>query len=73
MSYGWTPERRERQAVLIREFKPWTQSTGPRTEAGRATCAKNSWKHGLRSRRVLEELRLLRAIIRGCRSILPRE
>ena len=33
----WTKERRERQAELIRTWKPWTRSTGPRTAAGKAT------------------------------------
>jgi hypothetical protein len=32
----WTKERRARQAELIRTWKPWTRSTGPRTAAGKA-------------------------------------
>ena len=32
MGNGWTPERRERQAALIRSWKPWEHSTGPRTD-----------------------------------------
>ena len=29
MGNGWTPERQARQAVLIRTWRPWEQSTGP--------------------------------------------
>ena len=32
----WTKERRARQAELIRTWKPWKRSTGPRTPAGKA-------------------------------------
>lgn len=38
---GWTPERRKRQSELIRQFRPWERSTGPRTPEGRARAAKN--------------------------------
>ena len=60
MSYYRTPEHRRLRAELIRHWKPWEQSTGPRTEAGKATSAGNSLKHGNRSRLVLKELRGLR-------------
>ena len=36
MANGWTPERRARQAELIRNWKPWERSTGPRTTDGKA-------------------------------------
>lgn len=45
----WTQEEREQQSALIRKSKPWEQSTGPRTEAGKAVVAKNAIKHGMRS------------------------
>ncbi|MDB5842367.1 MAG: hypothetical protein JWQ23_4319, partial [Herminiimonas sp.] len=35
----WTPEERERQSVLIRQWKPWERSTGPITDAGKASSA----------------------------------
>ena len=41
MANGWTPERRARQAELIRQWKPWTRSTGPRTAEGMATSSMN--------------------------------
>lgn len=41
MSDGWTPERRARQAELIRTWRPWEKSTGPRTAAGKQASSKN--------------------------------
>ncbi len=38
---GWTPERRARQAALIRAWKPWERSTGPRTTDGKARSSAN--------------------------------
>ena len=38
---GWTPERRARQAELIRKWKPWEKSTGPKTDEGRAVVSRN--------------------------------
>ena len=32
---GWTPERRKRQAEMIKNWKPWEQSTGPTTPEGK--------------------------------------
>ena len=48
MSNGWTPERRARQAKLIRRWRPWEHSTGPSTAAGKETVACNAWKGGTR-------------------------
>jgi hypothetical protein len=44
---GWTPERRARQAALIRRWKPWRHSTGPKTELGKARCAMNATPHAV--------------------------
>ena len=46
MASSWTPERRARQAALIRTWKPWKQATGPRTPDGKATAARNAYKGG---------------------------
>jgi hypothetical protein len=46
MANGWTPERRARQAALIRSWKPWEQSTGPRTNEGKARTSRNGFKGG---------------------------
>lgn len=46
MDNGWTPERKARQAELIRIWKPWLRSTGPRTDEGKARAARNAFKNG---------------------------
>lgn len=40
----WTPEARKAQAEAIRRWQPWKDSTGPRTEAGKAKVAGNACK-----------------------------
>ena len=49
MANGWTLERRARQAELIRTWRPWEHSTGPKTEEGKAVVACNAWKGGERA------------------------
>ena len=48
MANGWTHERRARQAALIRQWKPWQNSTGPRSLEGKATSSHNAWQGGVR-------------------------
>lgn len=56
MANGWTPERRARQAVRIRNWKPWEErSTGPKSAAGEAASAQNPYRGA--TRRWLRELR----------------
>lgn len=47
MTNGWTPERRARQAELIRQWRPWEKSTGPKTEAGKRVTSQNAYKGGI--------------------------
>src|SRR5262245_17748823 len=49
MPNGWTAERRARQAQLIRSWRPWERSTGPRTAAGRARVSRNAYKGATRA------------------------
>jgi hypothetical protein len=42
MANGWTPERRAMMAIRIREWKPWTKSTGPVTAKGKRKASKNA-------------------------------
>ena len=49
MATPWTLERRQRQAELIRQWRPWEQSTGPRTPEGKARVSRNAWKGGHRA------------------------
>lgn len=60
---GWTLERKQRQAELIRSWKPWERSTGPRTEAGKSAVSQNALKHGERSKANQAERRELRALL----------
>ena len=46
MASSWTPERRARQAALIRTWRPWQKATGPRTPDGKATTSRNAYKGG---------------------------
>src|SRR5437879_1466230 len=71
MANGWTCERRERQAALIRVWKPWEQSTGPRTVEGKARTSRNGFKGGVRQE-MLELTRCMNAWLREHRQALKR-
>ncbi len=51
---GWTKERREKQSLLIHRWRPWEQSTGPRSEEGKVAVSNNALKHGARSKQTKE-------------------
>jgi hypothetical protein len=72
MKTGWTSERRARQGILIPTWKPWEQSTGPKTDMGKAASATNARIHGLRCRDFLSETRQLRAMIREFGRVVDR-
>ena len=42
----WTLEERQRQAELIRTWKPWEKSTGAKTAKGKVRSRMNAQKHG---------------------------
>jgi len=69
MATNWTPERRARQAALIRTWKPWAQATGPRTPEGKAKASRNAWSggHWLKMR---ELTRLVNAEVRQARQMV---
>ena len=54
----WTPEQRQRQREAIQSWKPWQQSTGPQSEDGKATAARNAWTGGetVKLRQIIKEL-----------------
>ena len=43
----WTLEQRQEQAEKIRQWQPWTQSTGARTQEGKVVSSQNAFKHGM--------------------------
>ena len=69
MATTWTPERRARQAALIRIWKPWKQASGPRTPEGKAKASRNAYKGGHWA--MLRELsRLVNAEMREARELV---
>lgn len=48
MSYYRTPEHRALRTALLRRWKPWEQSTGPKTPDGKAGSAMRGYKGGAR-------------------------
>src|SRR5687768_13203080 len=59
VTYERTPEHRRVQAELIRKWKPWEKSTGPKSKEGKTRAAMRGFKGGWR-----KELRELRCILR---------
>ncbi len=53
-SSPWSAERRARHSAAIRQWAPWTKSTGPRTVAGKAKSSMNALKHGQYCRQAYE-------------------
>ena len=64
MKHGWTPERQKKQSELIQRWKPWENSTGPRTVQGRKTSSMNALKHGMRSAENREVEKLIAQLAR---------
>ena len=72
-SNGWTLERRAKQAELIKQWKPWKQSTGPKSVEGKERVATNAWRGGHRqqlrelSKMVNEQIKASRELVNSCR------
>ena len=62
---GWTPERRKRQSEAIKRWKPWKQSTGPKSAVGKAMVSGNAWRGG--------EWRKLRQAIKALNEALRKQ
>lgn len=73
MVNGWTLERRQRQAELIRQWRPWAKSTGPRSSDGKERVSRNAWTGGHRqelrelSKMVNQQVRQSRELVSSCR------
>lgn len=66
---GWSKERRERQAELIRQWQPWEKSTGPKSAEGKERVARNAWRGGHRQK--LRDLaKMVNAEIRAARQTI---
>lgn len=69
----WTNAQKARQGELIRTWKPWEQSTGPVTQAGKKASSKNAFNCALRE--VMRELtrsnRALLAYLNGSTPTAP--
>jgi hypothetical protein len=44
MSYIRTPEHRRLRAELIKRWRPWEKSTGPKSREGKAIVAQNGFR-----------------------------
>ena len=67
MANGWTLERRQKQAALIRNWRPWDRSTGPRTDDGKTKVSQNAYKGAIRP-----ELREIARLLRAHSQVLDR-
>ena len=60
MSYIRTPEHRRLRSELIKRWRPWEKSTGPKTTEGKEVVALNAFKGSpretLRAAREIEQL-----------------
>ena len=42
----WTPEQRQRQSLAIKQWRPWSKSTGPTSPEGKAAVSRNAFTGG---------------------------
>lgn len=66
MSYTRTPEHRALRAELIRRWKPWEKSTGPKTPEGKRKAAMRGFKGAERA--LLRQV--ARVLKRQCEEII---
>lgn len=62
MPRSWTDEQKKEQARKISAWKPWSRSTGPRSDSGKARSAKNRALSLEAARAKVEALRREQAI-----------
>lgn len=67
----WTPEQRERQREAIKSWRPWEQSTGPKSADGKARVSRNGWRGGMRQ--MLRDLARELARQRDALDAIPRD
>ena len=69
---GWTPERRAKQAKMIKQWQPWKTSTGAKTEEGKARSSQNAFK-GAERKKMREMTKLLNRLLREQKDNITRE
>ena len=70
MPRKWTEEQKKEQSLKMQGWKPWVNSTGPKTIEGKAASCSNAFKGGLPRKRAIEN------IVRNCginRNQIPQE
>lgn len=67
--WGWTAERRAKQAQAIRRWKPWLKSSGPVTPEGKARVARNAYKPASVRRQVAGMMAELKAVMRRLKAV----
>jgi len=71
----WTSERRAKQSQAIRQWKPWSKSTGAKTPEGKAVVSRNAFKGGHRpylrqlAKDLAEECQYTQRLVDTCRNI----
>ncbi|MBN3993869.1 MAG: hypothetical protein HWQ36_26145 [Nostoc sp. NMS2] len=60
-----SPEFIEAARQRILASKPWEKSTGPRTLEGKAKSSQNNFKHGRRSRTMMEVNRIIADVVKS--------
>jgi hypothetical protein len=71
--WGWTPERRARQAEAIHRWQPWTSATGPTTSVGKAISSRNADRPDSIRRQLMEIAGELKRVERLVKMAAKRE
>jgi hypothetical protein len=70
--WGWTPERRARQAEAIHRWQPWASATGPITSVGKAISSRNADRPNSVMRQLNEIVGELKHVKRLVRNVAAR-
>jgi hypothetical protein len=70
MANGWTAERRLRQSMMIRKWKPWEQSTGAKTPEGKRRSSQNALANGGGVLMSTAELEQINDLLRRAKELL---
>jgi hypothetical protein len=70
--WGWTEERRARQAAAIHRWRPWDSSTGPTTSAGKAISSRDADRPNSVTRQLKEIVGELQRVKRMVKDVAAR-